>query len=183
MTRLGARLPQERVHSFILVVRMVTNHLVVDVLVNLQKGARATRRGRAGGLGRARLASVGVGSCLCRVGWAGGCLSGLGELLSGQLSRRVHRLPSVHRRSSRSRVPGSLKLPPAAPIACCSRYKRVSAWFWLVLCLCRSRARFRSRPWLASARRKIRPLIEHISGVPWSYAVILGAFELSKRTV
>ena len=75
LTRLGALLPQELVESFILDVRMVTNRLVVDALLNLQKGAPATRRGRAGGLGRARLASVGVVSCLCRVGWAGGCLS------------------------------------------------------------------------------------------------------------
>jgi len=41
MTRLGARLPQERVISFTLDVRMVLNGLVVDVLLNLRKDRRA----------------------------------------------------------------------------------------------------------------------------------------------
>ena len=124
-------------------VRMVSNTLVVDDLHNVQIGTSCTLRCRSGGQGRAELVSGDAGAWLCRVGRAGKRLSGLGEPREGQLSRRADRLPPVHRRSSRSRLFGSLRLLLAALAPRGSWCERISAGLRLVPRLCRSRRALR----------------------------------------
>ena len=87
MTRLSARLPQERVDSFVIDVSMVTNRVVVDILLNLQNCTPCTRSCRAGGQGRAGFASGDGGTQYCHVRWTGVVISGLGGAREGQLSR------------------------------------------------------------------------------------------------
>ena len=182
VTCLGARLPQERVGSFIRNMRLASNRLVVDLLLILQKCVPATLRCRAGGQVWAGLPSGGAGAGLCRVQGTKGWFSRLWERRRGEVNRHIHRAALVPCRSQCMRALGTLVLPLADPIACCPRSTRSRARTRVVGCFHGSRACLRLRPCLCLKAEKNRSWIRHISHVLSSYVVILGAYELSKRT-
>ena len=168
MTRLGARLPQERTSSFILDVRVDSNRLVLDDVTSRGNGTPCTWRCQDGGQGRVGLPSGDAGTGMCRVRWLGGGFSGRGLLRRGQLNRCLHRAACVPRRSTFSRLFVTLMLPLAALVVRDSRYVRSRAGLRLSGRLCRARRAFGCECCACVCCQTAESFFGNISGPLWS---------------